>query len=316
MNLRNIDLNLLVVLQALLEHRHVTQAAEALHMSQPAVSRALSRLRKTFNDPLLVRTAKGYDLSSRAFMLQPQLAQLLGSLEKMVVAPKFEPTQSQETVRIYGLDPDVSMVIPRLFSIMRREAPNMFLDVRSEPMDQFELLDAGEVHFVISPFTPNNGLEHYRRLNIENSQFVVVMHKNHALAKKPLTLKNYLSAAHGMVSITGQGPALVDKSLVKTGQKLYTPLRLANFSNVAQFCESGDLLFHLPKHFAEQVCKGRSLIVREPPKEVSTGTVAIYLYWHERHHHNPMCQWIRDQIRSIVEQANNQLTQANRPDGQ
>lgn len=306
MNLRSIDLNLLVVLQALLEHRHVTQAAEALNMSQPAVSRAFSRLKTTFNDPLLVRTSKGYDLTARAFMLQPQLEQLLSSIDKLVSAPKFDPMQSKETVRIYGLDPEVSVIVPGLFSIMRRKAPHMSLDVRSEPMDQFELLDSGEVHFAISTFTPVSGLDHYRRLRLKKPHFVAVMHENHPLANGPITLDKYLDAAHGMVSITGRGAAIINKSLTETGRKLYTPLRLSSFSNVAQFCEAGDVLFHLPKVYAEQACKGRPLIMRETPQELDIGPKATYLYWHERHHHNPMCQWVREQLRTIVEEGSDQ----------
>lgn len=301
MHLRNIDLNLLVVLQALLEHRHVTQAANTLNMSQPAVSRALSRLRDTFNDPLLVRTAKGYDLSARAASIQPQLEQLLGSLEKLVSAPKFDPKQSNDTVRIYGLDPEVSIFLPSLFSLMRREAPGMFLDVRSEPREQFELLDSGDVHFSLTAFTPHNGLEHYRRLRVERPKFVVLMHKTHPLAKGPLTIKRYLDAAHGMVSITGRGPALVDRSLSDTGRTLYTPLRLSSFANVGQFCEEGGILFHLPRVFAEQARKGRPLITREPPEELAQDLPTTYLYWHERHHHNPMCQWFRDQVRALAD---------------
>lgn len=303
MHLRNIDLNLLVVLQALLEQRHVTRAAERLNMSQPAVSRALSRLRRTFNDPLLVRTSTGYDLSARAFMLKPQLEQLLGSLEKLVSPPRFDPGKSNDTVRIYGLDPEVSIILPHLFALMRREAPEMFLDIRSEPRGQFELLDTGEVHFALTAFTPRSGLEHYRRLRVEVPQFVVLMHEDHPLARQPLTLDNYLAAPHGMVSITGRGSALVDRALSETGRKLYTPLRLSSFANVAQFCETGGVLFHLPRVFAEQACKGRPLVVREPPLELGIESPTTYLYWHERHHHDPMCQWVREQVRTMVKQS-------------
>lgn len=301
-NLRAIDLNLLVVLQALLEQRHVTQAAEVLQMSQPAVSRALGRLRETFKDPLLVRTSRGYDLSARAMSLAPQLAQVLGSLEKMVATPDFDPRQSRETVRIYGLDPDVSMIVPDLFALMRRDAPDMRLDVRSEPMGQFELLDAGEVHFSLSAFTPDSGMGQYRRIRIATPDFVVIMHRDHALAGQPLSLQDYLQAAHGMVSITGRGPAIVDSLIASSGNSLYTPLRLSSFANVAQFCEQGQVLFQLPRRLAQEVCKGRSLVVREIPEELRKGPDAFYLYWHERHHYNPLCQWVRQQIRLLLQQ--------------
>jgi len=299
-NLRGVDLNLLVVLQALLKHRHVTQAAETLNMSQPAVSRALGRLRDTFNDPLLVRTTQGFDLSARALDLQPQLEQVLAAFEKMVSSPQFDPGQSREVVKIYGLDPDVSMIIPELFAVLRREAPSMTLDVRSEPMDQFELLDAGEVHFSLSAFTPEAGMGQYRRIKVATPDFVVIMHRDHPLANQPLTLQAYLGAEHAMVSITGRGPAIIDKAIAEYGARLNTVVRLSSFSNVAQFCEAGRVLFQLPRRLAEETVKGRPLVIREPPQELGKGPDGFFLYWHERHHFNPMCRWVREKVRGIL----------------
>ncbi len=300
MNLRGVDLNLLVVLQALLKYRHVTQAAQALNMSQPAVSRALGRLRDTFSDPLLVRTTQGFDLSARAQDLQPQLEQVLTAFEKMVSAPEFDPRQSRETLKVYGLDPDVSMIMPELFGVLRREAPGMQLDVRSEPMGQFDLLDAGEVHFSLSAFTPEAGMGQYRRIKIARPDFVVIMHRDHPLADQPMTLKAYLAAEHAMVSITGRGPAVIDSVIAEYGARLNTVVRLSSFSNVAQFCEAGRVLFQLPRRMAQEVIKGRPLVIREPPKELGAGPEAFYLYWHERHHFNPMCRWVRDKVRGIL----------------
>ncbi|OAD21170.1 transcriptional Regulator, LysR family, partial [Candidatus Thiomargarita nelsonii] len=122
MNLRTIDLNLLVVLQQLLEERHVSRAAEQLCMSQPAVSRALQRLREMLDDPLLVRTSHGYDLSARATSLLPQLNQLLGDAERLITGPAFEPANSTQTVRFYGPDPEISWFLPPLFERMRQLA--------------------------------------------------------------------------------------------------------------------------------------------------------------------------------------------------
>ena len=154
MNLRTIDLNLLVVLQQLLQERHVSRAAEQLHMSQPAVSRALQRLRQTFDDPLLVRSTEGYDLSARATSLLPQLNQLLDNTKSLITGPAFEPASSLQTVRFYGPDPEIDWFLPLLFARMRDQAPYMGLEARSEPQDHFALLESGDVHFVLSAFKP------------------------------------------------------------------------------------------------------------------------------------------------------------------
>ena len=299
MNLRDIDLNLLVVLQALFKHRHITQTAQALQMSQPAVSRALSRLRKTLGDPLLVRTSQGYDLSNRGKTLQPQLEQVLTSLKGLISTVEFNPAESKDTLSIYGLDSEITSTGLDLFSIMHHQAPNMFLDLRSEPMDQFELLDSGEVHFAISALTPDNNQDHYHRLKLNKLKLVVIMRKQHPLADQLLTLDNYLEATHGMISITGQGALRSNNLFKELGRKPpKVSLRLSSFSNVAYFCEAEDILFHLPKQFAEKMCEGRPIFMHEQPKELNTITNNVYLYWHKRHHHNPMCQWVRQQIKA------------------
>ena len=120
-NLRNIDLNLLVVLQQLLSDRHVSRAAESLNMSQPAVSRALQRLRILFDDSLLVRTSSGYELSSRGQLLHHQLPQLLEKTQELISGPTFEPSISTQSVSFYGSDPEISRSLPPLFNRMRKD---------------------------------------------------------------------------------------------------------------------------------------------------------------------------------------------------
>ncbi len=303
MNLNKIDLNLLVVLSTLLKYRHITQASHALQMSQPAVSRALSRLRKTLNDPLLVRTkSRRYDLSSRAEELQPHLEQILGKLEHLVTSPNFEPKDSTETLRLYGLDIELSAFGPPLLALMSQQAPNMSLDLRSEPMDQFKLLDSGEVHFAISGFSPENNQDHYHRLKINEIDLVVIMRKQHPLADQELTLKHYLNAKHAMVSITGQGTIASSQLFKDIGEKPPAiSLRLSSFANIGYFCEAEDVLFHLPREFSKRLCEKHALIIKEPPKELASPKIDIHLYWHKRHHHNPMCQWVRQQIKERPE---------------
>ena len=101
MNLKNIDLNLLVYLDVLLRKRNVTRSAEFLGISQPAMSNGLQRLRKLFNDPLLVRTGNGMSPTERAARLQPLVRQIVSSVEKAVESEKeFDPAQTDRVFRI------------------------------------------------------------------------------------------------------------------------------------------------------------------------------------------------------------------------
>lgn len=308
MNLRAVDLNLLVVLQQLLLERHVSRAAEQLSMSQPAVSRALQRLREMLGDPLLVRTSHGYDLSARAVSLLPQLNQLLDGAERLITGPVFDPASSTRTVRFYGPDPEINWFLPPLFERMRQLAPHMVLDARSDPRDHFALLETGEVHFVFSPFQPSANTAQLHSLKLANLDFAILMNADNPLAKGDLTMQRYIAASHGFISLTGRGASLLEQDLIaqghlEQGARLHVPLCLSSFTSVASFCERSDVVFHLPKRFAEELAQGRNLVVRDALPDMEIEHVNVFLYWHERYHKDPMCAWVREQLKATQSSA-------------
>jgi len=300
-NLRSIDLNLLVVLQQLLEARHVTRAAELLHMSQPAVSRALQRLRDTFDDKLLVRTTQGYDLSARGQELLPRLQELMGGISQLVAEPTFDPATAEDVVRFYGLDLEVACFLPQLMSVIRKEAPRMRLEIRSEPRDQFEMLEQGDVHFTITGTTPKKTEDQYRRLLLAQTSTVCLMSADNPLANTEFTLDKYVAASHGLVSITGLGLGVIDHRLAEIGRKRHLALRLPNFMTAADYCENSDLLFVLPEMVARKIAHGRNITTKPVPKELTGQPISFSLYWHERYHRDPMCVWIRQKIMEYIQ---------------
>ncbi|MBN3563074.1 LysR family transcriptional regulator [Aliamphritea spongicola] len=295
-NLRSIDLNLLVVLLALLETRHVTRAADRLHMSQPAVSRALQRLRGTFDDELLVRTTAGYDLSARAVSLLPKLQTLLDDTAQLIAEPEFIPAQARDVVRFYGLDLEACCFLPSLMKVLQEEAPQMRLEMRSDPRNHFDLLEEGDVHFTITALSPSRSESQYRRLLMAQTHTVCLMGEHHPLVNQELTLEKYLAASHGIVSVTGQGMGIIDERLETLGKSRHLGLRLSNFMSVADFCETTDLLFVLPELIAKRIVDGRRVIYREVPAPLHSANINFYLYWHERYHRDPMCIWVRQQL--------------------
>lgn len=293
MNLRSLDLNLLIILQTLLEVRHVTRASEKLNMSQPKVSRALQKLRDAFQDPLLVRTLDGYDLSARAERLQPELNQILNSLERMVALESFDPSTSHETVKIYAVDLEVVAFLPQLLAKLRKYAPNMMLDIRSEPRDHFDLLADGDVHFSLSGRTPTVMQDQYRMASLAQSKMVCMMSSSHPLANEYMQLEDYLRCSHGYVSITNEGPAMVDAYLSGMGKSRQLTTRLPNFTSAAYFCETSDLVVAIPEIIASMVATGHNVVLKPLPDEIALPPTQFNLYWHERYHKDPMCQWVR-----------------------
>jgi len=295
-NLRSVDLNLLVILETLLKAKHVTRAAEQLNMSQPAVSRALQRLRDTFADPLLVKTVNGYDLSIRAEQLLPQLETLLQGMQQLIAPPEFDPKVSDQTVRFAGLDLEVALYLPELLEQMRLHAPGMRLDIASTPGDHFKMLEQGEVHFIISGMSPEYSQDQFHRVVVDETYSCCVMGANNPLAKGQFGIDEYLAASHGYVSITGKGPAVMDQMLKQMGLKRKVALRLGSFLTVADYCETTDLIFLLPHRLAQYLSRFRDIAVRPLPEELPFRPIKFYLYWHSRHHQDPMHQWVRELI--------------------
>src|SRR5580658_1614128 len=129
MHLRNMDLNLLHALQALLEEQHVTRAAARCFLSQSAMSRALERLRDMFQDELLIRAGRTYERTVRGERLLRELEMLLPRIDAMVRGETFDPVQSQEKFRVSMTDNAAVVLLPGLVQLLRKTAPRAKLEI-------------------------------------------------------------------------------------------------------------------------------------------------------------------------------------------
>jgi DNA-binding transcriptional LysR family regulator len=299
MNLRSVDLNLLVVLEALIEERHVSKAAERLQMSQPAVSRALQRLRHTLDDPILVRTINGYDLSARAVQIRQQLKKVLLDVEGIMQPEVFDPGKAEGVLKLTGLDLELVLLMPEIVRMLRVKAPSLRVEIVPQRSDHFALLEQGEVHFSVTGLEPETGQDQYRRFEIARTGHLCVMDKKNPLAEGEMSLQQYVDASHGLVSITGKGPGMMDDVLAGMGYERNVMLRLASFMSVSEFCSDSDLIFTLPEMMAKHLMRNPSLVFRPLPEAFDLPGITLYLYWHERFHHDPMCNWIRAELNSL-----------------
>ena len=295
-NLRLLDLNLLVVMQALLAEQHVTRAAQRLDMSQPAVSRALKRLRELFDDPLLVRGSEGLVLTDRAAALRDPLERLLAEIDHMVSATGFDPATATGSIRIGCLDLEARIYLPRLVERVRRLAPGMDVEVYSHPDDFFTRLAEGRLHLAISGLEPARSDGQFHRRVIDHTWPECVMSSANPLAAAPLTVSGFLGARHGIVSITGEGPALMDERLRLMGRSRRVVVRLSSFFNVPDACAGTDILFSLPHRIAERLARDNDLCVRSLPPTLRGDGFPMYLYWHARHHADAMHRWLRQLV--------------------
>ncbi len=295
-NLRTVDLNLLVVLEVLLAERHVTRAAEVLAMSQPAVSRALARLRDVFEDPLLVRGVSGLVPTERARQLEPALMEVLAGVRQLMAPVSFDPAASKQTIRLGCLDLEAAIYLSALVPMIRSEAPGMHLDIYSHPDDFFARLAAGDLDLVISALDPGAQADQFHRRVIDRSALECLMGADNPLAFGEMTLERYLDANHGVVSITGKGPAIMDMRLQALGRKRNVVLNLSSFLNVPDACAESDVVFALPQRLAERLARDELLVTRPLPDALKAQPMPMYLYWHQRNHVDPMQQWLRARV--------------------
>src|SRR5438270_4599691 len=149
-HLRNLDLNLLQPLHALLEERHVTRAAKRSFLSQPAMSRALERLREMFGDPLLVRNGRGYERTVRGERVLRELESLMPRLEAMVRGEEFDPARSQERFRVAMTDHAAMVLMPPLMEHIRTAAANAHVDASAWIDGVAEEVAAGRIDTALS----------------------------------------------------------------------------------------------------------------------------------------------------------------------
>src|SRR5260370_13261380 len=195
-HLRNVDLNLLLALHALLEERNVTSAAERCFLSQPAMSRALDRLRETFGDPLLVRTGRLYERTPRGERVLRELESIMGRLGAMVQGEEFSPARSQERFRVAMTDHGTTILLPTLLERVRKAAPHATLEVSAWRTRSYDDVVAGRIDLALSAEAVPPTLESELIFNLD---FVCLVGSGQPFRSRRLPLRQYLQRQHALV---------------------------------------------------------------------------------------------------------------------
>jgi DNA-binding transcriptional LysR family regulator len=186
MRFKRFDLNLLVVLDALLKEQSVSRAAEQLNLSQPALSSALRRLRDYFNDEILVPYGKKMVPTAHAQSLAPMVAKALADMEALISASTvFEPADSQRTFRICASDYVTTVLLVPVVSALSRKAPGIRLEISTPSLEALAKLERGEIDFLLAP-EQFMAKEHPKKL-LFDERHVVVGWKGNPLFRAPLT---------------------------------------------------------------------------------------------------------------------------------
>jgi len=294
MDLQSIDLNLLVVFEHLLRLRTVSGVARALDVTQPAVSNALSRLRRTFDDELFVRSSKGMLPTPFAQELAEPIAFALEALQSALNRKTtFDPQTSNRNFHLAMTDIGEVYFIPRLMSVLREDARRVSVGtVRNSAVNLAEDMSQGKIDLAVGHF-PELASEFFQR-RLFRQRYVCMFRPGHPLDKRTVRLKDFEQADHVVVTAAGTGHAKVDEILAKQGVQRNIRLRVPHFVAVADIVQSTDLVATVTEKFAQRSAEFFGLKYIKHPVELPE--IQINLFWHSRYHRDPASQWLRSLI--------------------
>jgi DNA-binding transcriptional LysR family regulator len=294
-DLRHVDLNLLLALYALLEERHVTRASKRCFLSQPAMSRALERLREMFGDALLIRSGRGYERTVRGDRLLRELQSLLPRLESLVRGEEFDPRRSQERFRLAVRHHASITLVPPLIRRIRTEAPGARLEVSEWEERAYEAVMAGSLDAALSAEHPPSGLESEVLFQVD---FVCVVGAAQKVHPRRFTLAQYLDLPHVAVETWAGQQTPVDRPLAQFGAKRRVVVSVSFFSAAIFAVANTDLVVTVPRRLTKVVQPLNGVRLVEPPREIKP--FPYFMTWHPRLNEEPAHAWFREQVRAAA----------------
>ncbi|PKP80448.1 MAG: LysR family transcriptional regulator [Alphaproteobacteria bacterium HGW-Alphaproteobacteria-18] len=293
MNLRSLDLNLLPVLEAIYAERSLTRASEVLHITQPAVSNALSRLRLHFEDPLFVREGRGVKPTAMTEALMPAIRESLDKLRNgLEPRSVFEPSRSTRVFNISSRDASAHILAPPIARRLEAQAPGVRISW-SQPQRSAiaSELASGRLDLAID-VQDLRGAD-LERVLLSSTNYVCALASNHPLANEPLTLDKFFSMRHIAVSSRREGRSLIEEMARSLGHRITPVHRLPHYQPALEVVRCTHLALAAP----EPVTVGSGLAVLKMPFDFpSPGSM---LYWHREYAQDPALIWLRGLIRDV-----------------
>lgn len=301
MHISRIDLNLLVVLDAIYGEGGITRAAEKLHLTQPAISHSLGRLRLLFGDPLFVREGRAMVPTPLARNLIDPVRHALRGLETTLnKLERFDPATTQKRFTVAVRDVFEATVLPPLLAQVGRGAPSV--DIAAVQVERRELeaeLAAGTLDCALDVLLPLS--EQVRRRKITLDRLVVVARRNHPAVRRGLNLATYLKQHHVLVSSRRSGPGLEDVELSRQGLSRRIRLRCQHYFAACRVVSQTDLLLTMPGHYARVANRQFGNRILALPFDMPP--LDAYLYWHASVDQEPANRWLRERLAASFEGA-------------
>ena len=299
MNLQSLDLNLLLAFESLMIERSVTRAAKRLNLSQPAMSNALARLRRTFDDPLLVKAREGMKptpvAQSLIIPIGAALSQLRAALEEK---PAFDPAVSRRAFHLLANDYVEILLLAPLLDGFHTKAPKVTVRVDRQsslfqPPTPASL--AGSHDLAIGFFPDALSLESSIHSEfVWEEKNVCIASRSHSSIRGRLTLKQYATANHVAVFYKSEGPGVIDTILAQHGYARRVAAFVPHFAGVPFIVASSDLIATVPERLALMFASVLKLQVLPAP--VAIPPFRLAMLWHERNDRDAAHSWLRTLI--------------------
>lgn len=295
-NIRNIDLNLLVVLDVLLDERSVSRAAQRLNLSQPAVSGALKRLRGTFRDPLFIRSQQGIRPTPRALDLIGPVKTVLQDIDEMLSTAEFRPETADATFTVAATDYAQMTFLAPLIREIHQTAPSVrFAIVPTDAHTMAEEFERQEIDFAIT--VPEMAPENMHSFELFGDRYVCAVRRGHPVADAALTVDDFCALDHVIVTPSSDGfRGPTDDALSLMGRQRRVVVSVPTFLSLPSILENGNFIAVAP----ERVFVPFAHTLRVFPAPFDIPRVSMIALWHERTSRSPAHQWIRRKMEEIA----------------
>jgi DNA-binding transcriptional LysR family regulator len=300
-NLHGVDLNLLPALEALLRRRNVSQAAVDAGLSQPAMSRALGRLRDLFDDPLLVRVSSGFALSPKAEGLLLRVQTALQDVTSVFAEPVFDPAFVRRRIRFAATDFQTILYAPDLMARLAKEAPGIDISMEPYSRDTAQRMENGSLDFVFAlastPLPPGAMSE-----SLGEDQLALVMRRGHPAENQEWTVADYGRFTHASIGIMGDGISELDAELAGHGVKRRIALTTPHFLAALAAVSSSDMVTTVSEKFAKRFATQFNLRLKTPPlKDISLNPTLV---WNQLRSNDKVLTWVRNVLQEVCKAQN------------
>lgn len=300
MTIRNITgerFTLLVTFKAIYKNGGISLSADALGITQSAVSKHLQKLRVWFEDELFVRAVGRMEPTEKAISLIERVEHILQEVEILSQSSHFDPALLKGVFTIATTSEVSQRLTPGLLKKLGKLAPQLRITIINLANDySIHELESGKVDLTIS--VNWHAPEQLMQKRLYSDRFVCLMHKQHPLAKRKLTIETYAKAIHIMVAPLGKERGYIDAQLAQRGLRRYVRLSVPDFSQLETHLLRGEHIVTLPHRVALDLRKKDELMIKQLPFEVPS--FDYYMFWHRRFSNQSANHWIRKLVISLL----------------